>query len=291
MSANDPVTHHDLIYDLGMNNGDDTAYYLLCGFRVVAVEANPALVAAARHRFASELAAGRLTLLNVGVAPVRGTATFWICDEKDAISSFSREHAGHLGRPVRAVDIECCPFDELVGRFGMPHYLKIDLEGLDLHCLSVLTSTAKPRFISLELSDADALWRLRELGYKRFKIIDQRNWHRSFHHEPGFDRVRRAVRDWPGVGVMRRVVRRASRDLLGRVMASRDATEVTVGDGSRVVWKFPYGSSGAFGDHARGHWRSFDDAVYTWLSYRRGLTRFDERPHRRLEWFDVHATV
>ena len=29
----------DLIYDVGMNNGDDTAYYLHKGFRVVAVEA------------------------------------------------------------------------------------------------------------------------------------------------------------------------------------------------------------------------------------------------------------
>ena len=34
-----------LIYDVGMHNGDDTAYYLRRGFRVVAIEPNPALVA------------------------------------------------------------------------------------------------------------------------------------------------------------------------------------------------------------------------------------------------------
>ena len=30
-----------LVYDVGMNNGDDTAYYLRMGYRVVAFEANP----------------------------------------------------------------------------------------------------------------------------------------------------------------------------------------------------------------------------------------------------------
>jgi hypothetical protein len=38
MSKYDP----GLIYDVGMNNGDDTAYYLRRGFRVVAIEPNPA---------------------------------------------------------------------------------------------------------------------------------------------------------------------------------------------------------------------------------------------------------
>jgi len=32
-----------IIYDVGMNNGDDCEYYLTKGYRVVAVEANPAL--------------------------------------------------------------------------------------------------------------------------------------------------------------------------------------------------------------------------------------------------------
>ena len=33
----------DLIYDVGMHNGSDTAYYLHKGFRVLAIEANPVL--------------------------------------------------------------------------------------------------------------------------------------------------------------------------------------------------------------------------------------------------------
>ena len=37
---------NDVIFDVGMNNGDDTAYYLHLGCRVVAVEADPVLAAA-----------------------------------------------------------------------------------------------------------------------------------------------------------------------------------------------------------------------------------------------------
>ena len=36
--------NRELIYDVGMNTGDDTAYYLNRGYRVVAIEANPDLV-------------------------------------------------------------------------------------------------------------------------------------------------------------------------------------------------------------------------------------------------------
>ena len=53
----------NLIYDIGMNNGDDTAYYLQRGFRVIAVEANPALVSQAIQRFEREVAEDRLVVL------------------------------------------------------------------------------------------------------------------------------------------------------------------------------------------------------------------------------------
>ena len=41
----------NLVYDIGMNNGDDTAYYLSLGYKVIAVEAVPDLVDAATERF------------------------------------------------------------------------------------------------------------------------------------------------------------------------------------------------------------------------------------------------
>ena len=48
----------DLIYDVGMNDGDDTAYYLHEGYRVVAVEVDPTLIEQARERFAGPIREG-----------------------------------------------------------------------------------------------------------------------------------------------------------------------------------------------------------------------------------------
>ena len=72
----------DLVYDVGMNNGDDTAHYLHKGYRVVAIEADPTLIDAARERFADAIRSGRLQLVNAGVGPRDEVADFWICDEK-----------------------------------------------------------------------------------------------------------------------------------------------------------------------------------------------------------------
>ena len=79
-----------LIYDVGMHNGDDTAYYLWRGFRVVAIEANPELVANAANRFRSEIEAGHVKILNVGIAAEEGELPFWVCQTDSRLSSFDR---------------------------------------------------------------------------------------------------------------------------------------------------------------------------------------------------------
>src|SRR6476660_4069428 len=78
----------NLIFDVGMNNGDDSAYYLSKGYQVVAVEANPILVERARARFKSEIAAGQLLIEPVAIIDWPGKAPFWINPQRDVFSSF-----------------------------------------------------------------------------------------------------------------------------------------------------------------------------------------------------------
>ena len=49
----------ELIYDVGMHNGDDTAYYLHRGFRVIAVEASALWNKSPEHSFWADLHARR----------------------------------------------------------------------------------------------------------------------------------------------------------------------------------------------------------------------------------------
>jgi len=119
--------HRDLIYDVGMHNGNDTAYYLHRGYRVVAIEADPALVQQARQRFAAELAAGRLTLLNAGIAPQEGEADFWIAEGKSEYNSFDKANATKRGHRAHAIRIPCRRFDNVLREHGVPLYLKIEI--------------------------------------------------------------------------------------------------------------------------------------------------------------------
>src|SRR5215472_11513197 len=104
----------DLIFDVGMNNGDDTAYYLHKGYRVVAVEADPTLVDGARDRFHDQVRDGQLELVNVAIGPERGTARFWICDDQSWWNSFDRRAASRLGLSHHAIDVQCHPFRDLL---------------------------------------------------------------------------------------------------------------------------------------------------------------------------------
>src|ERR1017187_2249171 len=103
----------DLVFDVGMHNGDDTAYYLASGYEVVAVEANPNLCEAAGLRFATEIADGRLTVRNVGIAEAAGELDFWVSENSDW-SSFHREHATRAETGASSIRVPTITFSELL---------------------------------------------------------------------------------------------------------------------------------------------------------------------------------
>jgi hypothetical protein len=58
--------------------------------------------------------------------------------------------------------------------FGIPYYLKIDIEGCDDLCLKALSRTgARPRYVSAETDGYHQLFQLYLLGYNKFKVINQ----------------------------------------------------------------------------------------------------------------------
>jgi len=155
-----------------MHDGSDTAYYLAKGFRVVAVEANPQLCVAAAERFAEQIRAGQLRILNVGVGPQRGDFEFYVSSKSDW-SSFVKTYAERAG-PVEVVRVPCIPLDELLREQGIPYYLKIDIEGHDRSSLASLAKLDEfPRYVSVEATVGYFHKTMAPLGYSAFKIINQ----------------------------------------------------------------------------------------------------------------------
>jgi FkbM family methyltransferase len=159
-----------LIFDIGFNNGDDTAHYLERGFDVVAVEADPQLVASGQKRFADAIAAGRLRLLGVGIAEKTGHADFYVNHLNNGWSSFIPE-AGKRGGDFSVISVPTIPIADVFSEFGTPYYLKIDIEGNDWFCVRDLPAT--PTYVSVEAHRLEYLAVLYAKGYHQFKVVNQ----------------------------------------------------------------------------------------------------------------------
>lgn len=166
----------ELIFDLGMNNGDDTCYYLRKGYRVVAIEANPVLCAAARQRFSDAVRERRLHVVNCAIWEQNTRRPFFITKDKDNWASLFTNWAGRDGVEYEEIEVDCRTLNDVVSEYGVPHFLKIDIEGADHVPLAQLeTLPALPRYLSVEdcRFGFDYLKQLRKLGYTRYKLLDQ----------------------------------------------------------------------------------------------------------------------
>lgn len=170
------IKESNLIIDLGMNNGNDTAYYLARGYRVVGIEANPALCMAAHQRFADAIAASQLEIMNMAISDISALQTFYINHTVDHWSSLDVAWAGREGHLLEPIMVEGLTITQLFAKFGTPFYLKIDIEGADelvLDQLDLLNDL--PQYLSVE--DCRFGFRYIEkmaaLGYSEFQLLDQ----------------------------------------------------------------------------------------------------------------------
>jgi FkbM family methyltransferase len=272
----------DLIYDVGSNNGDDAAYYLFRGFKVLAIEANPLLTARLEQRFARQLAEGQLKILAVAVAEREGILPFWVNEQKDKFSSFNRELACRNGTRCHEIQVPARPFSEIIAEFGVPYYLKIDIEGSDALCINCLDRTDLPRYISSEVSKSDdVLTRLFNVGYRRFKLINQSTYTES---TPVFDRdiaVRALRKACVKLPPLRHVIR-------GLPSALKPRKHYFDNFAQSFGYRFPEGSSGPFGEETYGPWCTLDTALRRLSDVRQAFLRAG--PSAPDCWYDVHAT-
>jgi len=170
-----------LIFDIGCHTGEDSDFYLRKGFTVVAVEANPALCAGLRRRFSNQISERRFFLIEKAIAERTGEVTFFINMDATIWGTIREDWARrNARRGVRSetITVPSIRFSSLVEEFGVPYYLKIDIEGADSLCLDgLLPFEGRPRFVSFEIEHWSLLRKemntLTKLGYKKFKIVNQ----------------------------------------------------------------------------------------------------------------------
>ena len=174
----------NLIYDVGLHRGEDTDFYLKKGFNVVAFEANPELIVQCKNRFQDAIARGRLRVIEGAVAPPSAgeKLTFYKSRRSvwGTIEQARAERYAKLGYNGERIELPRIDIGEVYRALGIPHYLKIDVEGVDRLVLDGLNQfEARPRYVSIEFEKVDfaalqaEMALMRDLGYRKFKVVQQ----------------------------------------------------------------------------------------------------------------------
>ena len=185
----------NLIYDVGLNRGQDTVYYLKKGHKVIAFEADPGNVAFCRERFANEIADGSLTIVEGAISEtspnlaLQGTTQFYRNDDHCLWGSTSSDFAARnviYGTSMEVIDVKVVDFGAEMEKYGVPEFLKADIVGSEVICLrAMLDFENKPDYLSIrsekvvfrQLENEFDL--LEQLGYNEFKAMKQ-DFERSF---------------------------------------------------------------------------------------------------------------
>lgn len=271
----------DLVFDIGVNNGEDTAHYLRRGFRVVGVDANPEMVAFCERRFEAEIRSGRLVLLNVGLAAEEGVASFFVSEGNGGVwSSLDPTLATRGELATHTVAVPARSLRGLVQEYGVPFYLKVDIEGAEHLCLRDIDPDNAPAYVSFEATEGrlEDLFLLAHAGYTRFKLIDQLTF--------------RQVTPPPlhSAGLALATLSRLVKEQLRRIPGLRRAVRLIRKEPGVAPSPMPLStprppecsmSSGPMAEETDGPWRSVEDVAYAWLYYVRETITSN--------WYDVHA--
>src|SRR3974390_470252 len=140
-----------LIFDIGCHRGEDSDFYLKKGFRVIAVEANPALCGELRQKFSDQIADGSFVLVEKAIAEQAGEVEFFVNEKASIWGTIIPKMVKRNPYRSTKIVVPAITFASLVEQFGIPYYLKIDIEGADLLCLEgLLPFCERPRFVSFE---------------------------------------------------------------------------------------------------------------------------------------------
>ena len=170
-----PGIERALIFDLGMHLGLDTEFYLQKGFRVVAVEAAPWMIENAKKCLQQYLATGQLVIVDRAFWSADETEIpFYLNNDKQDWSSAFRSWAEKGGHRVQEVKVRTTTLSRLFEQYGVPYYIKCDIEGADeLFVHQLLADQRRPSYVSVEAISLEALAVLYVAGYDRVQIVNQ----------------------------------------------------------------------------------------------------------------------
>lgn len=139
----------ELCFDVGANVGNRIEPMLKIGAKVIAIEPQKKCIEILHKKFGD-----RITVVTKGLSEKEEVKEFYISDAS-TISSFSKEWIDKVKETRfryyawnKVEKVEMTTLDNLINQYGLPAFIKIDVEGYELEVLSGLTK--KVKFLSFE---------------------------------------------------------------------------------------------------------------------------------------------
>ena len=164
----------DLFFDVGAHVGDKSKQFLNKKLKVIMIEPLPKCVEQLKLRFKNYQ---NIKILQKAVGGENGHKTLMINSKVPTLSTMS-DHwkKGRFSNQIwdNKILVEVITLDELIKTYGLPNYIKIDVEGFELDVLKGLTQ--KAGIISFEFTSEfldkaiNCLNYLQKIGYDKFNF-------------------------------------------------------------------------------------------------------------------------
>jgi len=274
----------NLIFDIGFHKGEDTFFYLLKGYRVIAVDADPELINEWQNIFKKYIENGKLLLLNYVISDTNDVDTDFYISPNTIWSSTKVSISSRMCCKAIKKKIQSKRLDHLFHEYGTPFYCKIDIEGNDIIALQTMEKVSeKPLYISVETEcigededitghELDTLNALYQLGYRKFKLVDQRTLtvldYNCFYKN-------NSERYW-------------FEQIETNCKYAEELIDLSDTDQRVKFTDFFPGSSGPFGEELAGKWYDYPQAKEMLKKHREDKMRLNEPAWTF--WCDWHAT-
>ncbi|MCP5156537.1 MAG: FkbM family methyltransferase [Ectothiorhodospiraceae bacterium] len=172
------VPRGSLCFDIGAHAGNRVACWRRLGARVVAVEPQRDFACVLDRLFGRDPG---VRIVRVALGARRGVGTLLVSERHPTVSTLSRAWSEEVSRGEgfrtvrwsREEPVRVTTLDALIRRYGVPAFVKIDVEGLEAEVLAGLSRPVPAlSFEYLPAAPASALAcidRLRELGDYRYR--------------------------------------------------------------------------------------------------------------------------
>jgi FkbM family methyltransferase len=169
-----------IAFDIGANIGQTVNELLPNYDKIICFEPNPSLVTIIKNKFFNN---DKVTIEELGLSDKIETKKFNISNSH-VVSTFSEDWINNsrftnVYNWDTSIDVKTTTLDEVINKYGIPYFIKIDVEGYEYEVIKGLTKLLENTYFAFEWAEEQyeivnkTIKYLKELGYNNFSYTYQ----------------------------------------------------------------------------------------------------------------------